>query len=189
MKPRKKIIDGGGLAETLVCEDADLDTMISALEGLERDDRGVDILVNNGGMGDGQAIEEVSHDHFNQMIAINMRAPLFLAQAVVPGMKRRKWGRIVNISSVVGVKGWPDNSHYVGTKAAVIGFSRPRALELVTHGITANSVCPTMTATEMATNSMTPEELEAFAQKYVSRHNSANPVRGRCFLRAMKRCL
>ena len=93
-----------------------------------------------------------------------MRAPFFLAQAVVPGMKCRKWGRIVNISSVVGVKGWPDNSHYVGTKAAVIGFSRTWALELTTHGITANSVCPTMTATEMATNSMTPEELEAFAQ-------------------------
>jgi len=82
----------------------------------------------------------------------------------VPGMKARGWGRIVNISSVVAVKGWPDNSHYVGTKAAVIGFARAWALELAPHGITANSVCPTMTATEMATNSMTPEELDAFAQ-------------------------
>jgi NAD(P)-dependent dehydrogenase (short-subunit alcohol dehydrogenase family) len=90
-----------------------------------------------------------------------MRAPFCLAQAVVPGMKFRKWGHTVNVSSVVGVKGWPDNSHYVGTKAAAIGFL---ALELGTHGIAAYSVCPTMTATKMTTNSMTPEDLEAFAQ-------------------------
>jgi NAD(P)-dependent dehydrogenase (short-subunit alcohol dehydrogenase family) len=85
-----------------------------------------------------------------------MRAPFFLAQAVVPGMKFRKWGHTVNVSSVVGVKGWPDNSHYVGTKAAAIGFL---ALELGTHGIAAYSVCPTMTATKMTTNSMTPEDV------------------------------
>jgi 3-oxoacyl-[acyl-carrier protein] reductase len=159
-----KIVSVGGQASTLVCDVADLDTMIEAINEIEQDGRGVDILVNNAGMGGGQVLEDVSRDHFDQMIAVNMRAPFFLAQAVVPGMKRRKWGRIINISSVVGVKGWPDNSHYVGTKAAVIGFSRAWALELATHGITANSVCPTMTATEMATNSMTPEELEGFAQ-------------------------
>jgi NAD(P)-dependent dehydrogenase (short-subunit alcohol dehydrogenase family) len=64
----QEIVDASGLAETLVCDVSYLDTMISALEGLERDDRGVDILVNNVGMGGVQALEEVSRDHFDQMI-------------------------------------------------------------------------------------------------------------------------
>jgi len=160
----QKIVDAGGSAETLVCDVADVDTVIAAIAGFEAAGRGLDILINNAGMGGGQVLEDVTREHFDQMFAVNVRAPFFLAQAVVPGMKQRKWGRIVNISSVVAVKGWPDNSHYVGTKAAVIGFSRAWALELAPHGITANSVCPTMTATEMATNSMTAGELDAFAQ-------------------------
>jgi 3-oxoacyl-[acyl-carrier protein] reductase len=158
----------GGDAEPLVCDVADLDAMRPAIEVAEDAGRGFDILVNNAGMGQFRAVEDVTPEDFDRMVAINVRAPFFLAQAVIPGMKRRRWGRIVNISSVVGVRGWANNTHYAGTKMALIGFARAWALEFAPYGITANTVCPTMTRTEMATRSMTEADLAAFA--------AANPM-------------
>lgn len=116
----------------------------------------VDILVNNAaaprppvrvtGMGD---------DEWNLTVAVNLNAPFFLSRALLPSMLERRWGRIVNISSVFGLVGTANRPGYVATKHALIGLTRAIAAETQNSGVTCNAVCPGLT--------MTPRLQEAVA--------------------------
>ena len=126
---------------------------------------GVDILVNNAGLGGGQMLSEVEQTQFDRMFTINVRGPFFATQAVVPGMKDRRFGRILNISSLLAVRGSPGNGHYAGAKAALISFVKCWALELGPFGITANAVVPSLTATKMTLDAISQVQLEAEAKE------------------------
>lgn len=105
-------------------------------------------LVNNAGLNHVQRIEDVELTKFNEVIAINLRAAIQCAQSVLPGMRNRGYGRIVNISSR-GALGRPGRTSYGAAKAGIIGMTRTWALELAAEGITANVVSPGPVATEM----------------------------------------
>ena len=105
-------------------------------------------LVNNAGLNHVQGIDEVELDKFHDIVAINLRAVVQCAQAVLPGMRARGYGRIVNISSR-GALGRYGRTSYGAAKAGVIGMTRTWALELAGDGITANVVSPGPVATEM----------------------------------------
>jgi len=143
------IRERGGIADTLISDVADTAAFRVAITRYERDDHRIDILVNNAGIGSGADFVDVAEDHYDRLFAVNVRAVFFCAQAVVPGMKRRRWGRLINVSSLQAVRGWPGNPHYIGAKAAVIGFARSWAQELAPFGITANTVVPGLTRTPM----------------------------------------
>jgi len=102
----------------------------------------VDILVSNAGIQFVSPVEDFPEDKWNAIIAINLTASFHLAKAVVPGMKARKSGRIVNIASAHSLVASPFKSAYVAAKHGLLGFTKTIALELATFGITANCISP-----------------------------------------------
>ena len=103
---------------------------------------GVDILVNNAGIQQIHPVDEFPDDQWAKMIQIMLNAPFQLTKAVVPGMKERGWGRIINISSIHGLVASPYKSAYNAAKHGVIGLTKTVALEVGDYGITVNSICP-----------------------------------------------
>jgi 3-hydroxybutyrate dehydrogenase len=114
----------------------------------------VDILVNNAGTAESAPITRTDAALWERMINLNLTGVFRCTQAVVPGMVARGYGRIVNIASTAGLKGYAYVVAYCAAKHGVIGFTRALALELVNKGITVNAVCPGYTETDMITASV-----------------------------------
>ena len=108
----------------------------------EKDFGAVDILVNNAGIQHVSPIEEFPIEKWDQIIAINLSASFHAIRAAVPGMKARKWGRIINIGSAHSLAASPFKSAYVAAKHGLAGLTKVVALELAEHGATANCICP-----------------------------------------------
>ena len=109
----------------------------------------VDILVNNAGSGDHKTIEEITPEAYQRMFDIHVKGTFFCTQSVVPSMKQRGHGRIVNISSIWGMTGTNTASHYCAAKAAILGLTKAWAKELAPWQIMVNAVCPGGVITEM----------------------------------------
>lgn len=119
---------------------------------------GIDILVNNAGIASDRCpLEAVTEEMFERSMAIHVRGTLFTTQAVIPGMKRRRWGRIVNISSVQGLVGWTEGSTYNAAKGAVLALAKGWAKEFAPWNICVNAVAPGHTETEMTVKNDTEE--------------------------------
>jgi len=110
---------------------------------------GLDILVNNAGITRDNLFMRMSDAEWDAVIAVNLTAAFRLMRASVRGMMKARWGRIVNISSVVGVAGNPGQANYAASKAGVIGMSKSLAYEVASRGITVNCVAPGFIATAM----------------------------------------
>jgi len=158
-----EIRSGGGEAMTL---DMDISSQESVKLGfgqvLAAKGR-VDVLVNNAGITrDGLAVRMKPAD-WDLVLKINLSGAFFAAQQALPGMMRNRWGRIVNISSVVGQAGSPGQANYVASKAALIGLTKALAQEMGSRGITVNAVAPGYIETDM-----TRVLPEAVKQKYLA---------------------
>lgn len=103
---------------------------------------GVDILVNNAGYQNIYPVEEFPDELWMEMVQVMLVAPFQLIKYVVPGMKKRGWGRIINISSIHGLVASPYKSAYNSAKHGIVGLTKTVALELGEFGITANAICP-----------------------------------------------
>ena len=103
---------------------------------------GVDILINTAVVRHAAPVEEFAAERWDEALAVNVSAAFHTTRLVVPEMKRRKWGRIVNVSSIYGLRGAANRVGYVTSKTALLGLTRAVALEVVEHGITCNAVCP-----------------------------------------------
>ena len=102
----------------------------------------VDVLVNNAGIQHVEAIETFPAAKWDAIIAIDLSSAFHAMQAVVPEMKSRKWGRIINIASAHGLVASPFKSAYVAAKHGILGLTKTVALEMAEHGITVNAICP-----------------------------------------------
>ena len=102
----------------------------------------VDILVNNAGIQHTAPVDEFPDDRWDAVIAINLSSNFHAIKAVLPQMKQRNWGRIVNIASVHGLVASVEKSAYVAAKHGVLGLTKTVALETATTGITCNAICP-----------------------------------------------
>lgn len=109
----------------------------------------IDILVNNAGLTRDNLSMRMKEDEWNEVIAVNMTATFRLAKAVQRGMMKRRFGRIINIASVVGVTGNPGQCNYVASKAGMIGWSKAMGQEIASRNITVNCVAPGFIATAM----------------------------------------
>jgi 3-hydroxybutyrate dehydrogenase len=103
---------------------------------------GVDILVNNAGIQFVSPVEDFPVEKWNQIIAVNLSSAFHAIRAAVPGMKARKWGRIINTASAHSLVASPFKSAYVAAKHGIAGLTKTVALELATHGITVNCISP-----------------------------------------------
>ncbi|XP_077998123.1 D-beta-hydroxybutyrate dehydrogenase-like [Glandiceps talaboti] len=110
---------------------------------------GIDILINNAGIERHGLIEDFPLSEWNMMVAIMLTAPFHLTKLFLPDMKKKGWGRIVNISSVFGKVGFAEYGAYASVKHGLIGLTKTVALETATTGVTCNAICPASVDTPM----------------------------------------
>lgn len=118
----------------------------------------IDILVNNAGEYTYCGIEDTEISKLNEMLSINLKAPIYLMHSAIPHMKKNKFGRIINIGSISGVMGEAYASMYSATKAGLIGLSKATGLELAEFGITVNTINPGWVDTELGKSSIEDSE-------------------------------
>jgi 3-oxoacyl-[acyl-carrier protein] reductase len=143
------IEEAGGKAELLHFDVADEAASVAAIETfLQRHDR-VDILVNNAGIVHNGLLVRTKGADFNHVLAVNLGGVFHCTRAVTGSMMKTRWGRIVNLTSVVGLTGNAGQAAYSSSKAAIIGFTKSIARELASRNITVNAVAPGFVATHM----------------------------------------
>ncbi len=114
----------------------------------------VDILVNNAGAVETAPLGKLKRAVWDSLIAVNLTSVFEMTQAVLPGMVSRGWGRVINVASTAGLKGYPYVSAYVAAKHGVVGLTRALALETARTGVTVNAVCPGYADTELLRDSI-----------------------------------
>ncbi|MBM4003635.1 MAG: SDR family oxidoreductase [Planctomycetes bacterium] len=124
----------------------------------------VDILVNNAGSNKPQTLVETDDDTWDGIVELNLTSCMRLSRAVVKPMIERKWGRIIYISSIMGLASNPARGCYSATKAALIGMTRAQALELGPHGITVNCIAPGPVATDLPMTILNDQQKQKFAE-------------------------
>lgn len=129
-----------------VARSADVTTLVAAVE---RDLGPVDILVNNAGRATFESIEQMTEASWNETLQLNLTSVFLLTQAVLPGMRARKWGRIINLTSVAAQAGSTLAVHYSAAKAGVIAATKSYARLLAKEGVTVNAIAPALIGTEM----------------------------------------
>jgi 3-oxoacyl-[acyl-carrier protein] reductase len=112
----------------------------------------IDILVNNAGIAHPRKLEEITETEWDEVLAINLKSVFLVTQAVVGGMRQKKWGRIINLSSVAAQTGGAVGPHYAASKAGIIGLTHSCASTFIREGITVNAIAPALIETDMVTN-------------------------------------
>jgi 3-hydroxybutyrate dehydrogenase len=118
------------------------DEIAEMVKAAEDEFGGIDILVNNAGVQHVAPVDEFPIDKWNAIIAINLSAAFHAIRAALPGMKRRKWGRVINTGSAHALVASPFKAAYVAAKHGIAGLTKTVALEVATQGITVNAICP-----------------------------------------------
>jgi 3-oxoacyl-[acyl-carrier protein] reductase len=152
----------GGGAEGFACDVADSASVVALVEGVERAFGQVDILVNNAGLTRDNILFRIKDDDWDAVLDANLRGAFVAIRAASRGMMKRRWGRIVNIASVVGLTGNKGQSNYAASKAGLIGLTKSVAKELGSRNILVNAVAPGYIETDM-TAAMTPEARTALS--------------------------
>ncbi|WP_136684592.1 3-oxoacyl-[acyl-carrier-protein] reductase [Falsirhodobacter xinxiangensis] len=124
----------------------------------------VDILVNNAGITRDGLMMRMSDEDWEQVIDVNLTSTFRLSRGVLRGMMKTRWGRIVNISSIVGTGGNPGQANYAAAKAGIVGMSKSLAAEVATRGVTVNCIAPGFIATAM-TDKLNDEQRERLLVK------------------------
>jgi len=142
----------GGQAVAVVGNVASRDVAQKMADVAAKEFGTVDILVNNAGIARPQPLDEIRQEDWDELIAVNLTSAFMATQAVLPFMRKQKWGRIINISSVAAQTGGVVGPHYAASKAGLIGLTHSYASLLAKEGITANAIAPALIATEMVRN-------------------------------------
>jgi NAD(P)-dependent dehydrogenase (short-subunit alcohol dehydrogenase family) len=158
-----EIMAAGGQAlavATDVAEEASIKEMI----GIVEDEYGrIDVLINNAGIFstlEMRPFDQIPLDEWEQVLRVNLTGPFLCARAVLPAMRRAKWGRIINVASGAVRLGRPNYLHYIATKSALMGMSLSMAREVGADGITVNAILPGATFTEIERKTITPAQKE-----------------------------
>lgn len=147
----------GGHATALEFDVADASQVNNGFKRLLDQLSRIDILVNNAGIGDFVSFPEITPEKWDRMLNIHLKGSFNCCQAALPSMKERKYGKIVNVSSVAGKRGdFSGNAHYTAAKAGMIGLTKSLAGYAAPFGINVNAVAPGLVATNL-TDEMSPE--------------------------------
>jgi 3-oxoacyl-[acyl-carrier protein] reductase len=131
--------------------------LVQMVQTIEKEKGPIDILVNNGGVTQDQFAIRMSEQSFRDVLQTNLMSAFTLSKQVLRSMMKRKWGRIINISSVVAFSGNPGQSNYCASKAGLVGMTKAMALEMARYQVTVNAVAPGFIATAMT--DAIPEDL------------------------------
>jgi 3-oxoacyl-[acyl-carrier protein] reductase len=144
-----RIGEAGGNATALVLDVSKPETFAERLKSLPEDFSAVDILVNNAGITADNLLARMSLDDWERVLRTNLTGAYAMTREVLRGMMKRRWGRIINVSSVVGLMGNAGQANYAAAKAGLIGLTKSLARELGSRSITVNAVAPGYIETAM----------------------------------------
>jgi 3-oxoacyl-[acyl-carrier protein] reductase len=146
-------IDGCGRRCIAVGADVSVAAEVARLVRTVRSELGpAAILVNNAGITRPQPLEEIDEQSWDEVLTVNLKSHFLVTQAVLPDMRARHWGRIINLSSVAAQLGGVVGPHYAASKAGILGLTRAYASLLAKEGITVNAIAPALISTEMVTS-------------------------------------
>jgi 3-oxoacyl-[acyl-carrier protein] reductase len=159
-----EILKAGGQALAVTTDVADPASVAEMIEVVEDEyDGRIDVLINNAGIFSGlqmRPFDQIPLEEWEQVLRVNLTGPFLCARAVLPAMRRAKWGRIINIASGAVRLGRPNYLHYIAAKSALMGMSLSMARELGPDNITVNAILPGATFTEIERKTVTPEQKE-----------------------------
>ena len=139
----------GGHALPVVVDVSITPQVQAAVESVRANLGAPDILVNCAGIFPRRPVIEMSDEEWDRMIAVNLRGTFLCSRAVLPDMVKRSNGKIVNISSTLGIRGCVNGAHYAAAKGCIIAFTHSLAMEMAPHGISVNAICPGQTNTPL----------------------------------------
>lgn len=141
-----------GLGRRSIAVQADVSQgseVVRLVATVERDLGPPSLLVNNAGLAQPRSLDVLTEQDWDTSLAVNLKAAFLLIQAVLPGMRTRRWGRIINLSSVAAAVGGVVGPHYAAAKAGLLGLTHAYAVLLAKEGITVNAIAPALIATDM----------------------------------------
>ena len=144
----------GGAADPVGGDVSNPEDVRAIVDGLVQSHDRVDILVNNAGLQHVAPLERFPLEQWHRLLGVLLTGPFLLTQAVLPPMRRRQWGRIINIASVQAKQGDRGKAAYCSAKHGLIGLTRVAALETATDGITVNAICPGLVDTPLVRNQL-----------------------------------
>jgi len=148
----------GGNTMTLDLDVSSRDSVKAGVDAVLKQMGRIDVLVNNAGITRDALSLRMKPEDWDKVIQINLTGAFYMAQAVIPAMMKERWGRIINIASVVGEMGNAGQANYVSSKAGLIGLTKCLALELASRNITVNAVAPGYIETDMT--AVLPQEVK-----------------------------
>jgi 3-oxoacyl-[acyl-carrier protein] reductase len=157
-----EISSSGGVARAVALDVSEASSVDAAVKSALGEHGQIDVLVNNAGISEDNLILRMSREAWDRVLATNLTGAFLLTQAVVKGMVRRRYGRIVNVTSVVGLMGNAGQANYASAKAGLIGLTKSIARELGSRNVTCNAVAPGFITTAM-TDRMTGEARETLS--------------------------
>ena len=150
---------------SLALDITDANSIKRSIDGLIAEHNAIDILVNNAGLaGKAAPIWEQTDADWHKVMAVNLHGPFYLCRAVIPHMRSRGYGRIVNLASVAGKEGNPNMTAYSASKAALIGLTKSMAKEVASEGICINAVSPAVIRTKIL-DQLSPEQIDYMVQR------------------------
>jgi 2-hydroxycyclohexanecarboxyl-CoA dehydrogenase len=155
----EELVAGGIAAQAVAADVADAGAVRAAMGAARAGLGAVHVLVCSAGISGFSPLLDMTEAQWDRMLAVHLRGTFLVTQAALPDMLAARWGRIVTISSVGGLRGGPNLTHYAAAKAGVIGFTKALALEVGAHGVTANAVAPGLVDTPMLRASGIPPAL------------------------------
>ena len=168
----------GERAHVLPCNLSDMDAVAALPKEAVEAMGAVDILVNNAGITRDNLFMRMSDDEWQSVLNVNLTATMKLCKGVMRGMMKARWGRIINISSIVGATGNPGQANYAASKAGMIAMGKSMAYEVATRGITVNAIAPGFIETAMTDKLTDDQKAGILGQVPAGRMGTPNEIAG-----------
>ncbi|MBN2464642.1 3-oxoacyl-[acyl-carrier-protein] reductase [candidate division WOR-3 bacterium] len=160
-KVAAEVAGAGAQARAYAIDVSDFAAVQRLCEQVATDLGGIDILVNNAGITRDNLLLRMSEDEFDRVLAVNLKGTFNFTKACFRGMMKGRWGRIINIASIIGQMGNAGQANYAAAKAGIVGFTKSTAKELASRNITVNAIAPGYIATAM-TEKLDPAARDAY---------------------------
>ena len=147
-----QISEDGNSASFISCDISNGSSIENALKDVITEHKQIDVLINNAGITRDSLLLRMKEHHWNEVLNTNLKGAFYTTKSVLRHMMRKKYGRIINITSIVGLQGNSGQSNYSASKAGLIGFTQSVAKEVASRGITVNCIAPGWIETEMTSN-------------------------------------
>lgn len=172
----------GGMALAVTTDVSKEDSIAAMVAAVEKSFGRIDILINNAGifsMLNMRPFDQIPLEEWEQVLRVNVTGPFLCSRAVLPSMRRAKWGRIIHMASAAVTLGRPNYLHYIASKGALAGMTGSMARELGADGITVNAILPGATFTEIERKTVSPEQkVRIIAQQCISRAETPDDLVG-----------